>query len=81
MLQSAPKASMEEYAVVLDSLPYGKSADVRREPVAQVIGESHFTLLEIVPKATSSPAVGERIYIGKGERDKVIGSLPNWRVC
>jgi len=65
------KPSMEEYAFVLDFLPYGKSADVKKEPLAQVIGELHFTLLEVVPKTGAQLAVGERIYIGKGEREKV----------
>jgi len=62
---------MEEYAFVLDFLPYGKSADVKKEPIAQVVGESYFTLLEVVPKQGVQLAVGERIYIGKGEREKV----------
>jgi putative nucleotide binding protein len=65
------RIGMEEYAVVLDSLPYGKSTDVRREPIAQVVGEDYFTLLEITPKPGTEIAVGERIYIGKGPRDKV----------
>jgi len=67
----AGKPSMEEYAFVLDFLPYGKSADVKKEPVAQVVGESHFTLLEVVPKPGIQLDVGERIYIGKGDREKV----------
>lgn len=65
------KIGMEEYAIVLDSLPYGKSTDIRREPLAQVIGEEYFTLLEVTPKPEVSFSVGERIYIGKGPRDKV----------
>jgi len=65
------KIGMEEYAVVIDSLPYGKSTDVRREPMAQVVGEDYFTLLEITPKLGTILNVGDRIYIGKGPRDKV----------
>jgi putative nucleotide binding protein len=65
------KIGMEEYAVVIDSLPYGKSTDVRREPIAQVVGEDYFTLLEVTPKSGTVLAVGDRIYIGKGPRDKV----------
>ncbi len=65
------KPGMEEHAYVIDSLPYGKSADVRKEPVIQVIGDLNFTLLEVVPKPGAIPTVGEKIYIGKGERDKV----------
>ncbi|MEM3555701.1 MAG: DUF655 domain-containing protein [Candidatus Micrarchaeia archaeon] len=65
------KIGMEEYAIVLDSLPYGKSTDVRREPIAQVVGEEYFTLLEVTPKPGATFNVGERTYIGKGPRDKV----------
>jgi putative nucleotide binding protein len=61
---------LEEYAYVLDYLPTGKSFSVRSEPIVQLIGENKFTLLEAVPK-TPEIKVEERIYIGKGVRDKV----------
>lgn len=63
--------TMEEYGVVLDFLPYGKSTDTKREPLAQIIGDSFFTLLEVVPKPETQLSAGERIYIGKGDRDKI----------
>lgn len=64
---------MEEYGFVLDYLPLGKSDDVRREPVANLIGEKFFTLLEVVVKKNVSMSVGERVYIGRevGLRDKI----------
>ena len=62
---------MEENAIVLDFLPYGKSTDTKKEPLAQLIGESYFTLLEVVPKPGITLAVGEKVYIGKGPRDKI----------
>ncbi|MEM4389327.1 MAG: DUF655 domain-containing protein [Candidatus Micrarchaeia archaeon] len=62
---------MEDYGIVVDFLPYGKATDTKREPVAQVVGESFFTLLEVIPKAGVSLQVGERVYIGKGEREKI----------
>ncbi|MCL5008431.1 MAG: DUF655 domain-containing protein [Candidatus Marsarchaeota archaeon] len=61
---------LEEYAVVLDYLPTGKSFSVRSEPIVQLIGETRFTLLEAVPK-NPEIKVEERIYIGKGDRDKI----------
>ncbi len=64
------KEDLEEYAIVLDYLPTGKSFSVRSEPIVQLIGETRFTLLEAVPKVTGIK-VKERIYIGKGDRDKV----------
>ena len=61
----------EEFAVALDFLPHGKSSEASREPVVQVIGETQFTLLEVVPKPGVRVEQGERVYIGKEERDKV----------
>ncbi len=65
----------EDYAYVLDFLPHGHPLEstplFKREPIAQVIGESYFTLLEVVPKPGIFLSTGERVYIGKGERDKV----------
>ena len=61
----------EEFAVVLDFMPQGKAQEAKKEPVAQVVGETYFTLLEIVSKPESDLVVGERIYIGKDVRDKV----------
>ncbi|MCX8200011.1 MAG: DUF655 domain-containing protein [Candidatus Micrarchaeota archaeon] len=62
---------MEENAYVLDFLPYGKSDDPRRQPVIQLIGEKFFTILEAYPKMGVTFSVGERVYVGKGERDKI----------
>ena len=62
---------VEEYAVVLDFLPRGKSTSYKSEPVAQVLGIEYFTLLEIVPKENAQLKTGENIYVGKEERDKV----------
>ncbi|MEM0475428.1 MAG: DUF655 domain-containing protein [Candidatus Norongarragalinales archaeon] len=61
----------EEYALVLDYLPYGKSGEAQREPLAQVLGESFFTLLEVIPKSEAKLKAGDRVYIGSGERDKI----------
>jgi len=69
------KEKLEDYAYVLDFMPYGHPDDRRpihrREPLAQVVGEKYFTLLEISLKKDSSPLVMDRLYIGKGERDIV----------
>lgn len=61
----------EDYAVVIDYLPKGRSADFKGEPLAQVIGTELFTLLEVVPKEGADLKVGDKIYVGKEERDKV----------
>ncbi len=62
---------VEENALVLDFLPRGKSTSYKPEPMAQVIGMDYFTLLEIVPKEGMEFKAMEKVYVGKGERDKV----------
>lgn len=61
----------EDYGLVLDYLPYGNSGQARKEPLIQVVGESYFTLLEIVAVQGKSFSAQDRIYIGKGERADV----------
>ncbi len=61
----------EEYVVVLDFLPHGKSSEATKEPVAQVIGEINFTLLEVITRPNLPIAQGQRIYIGRDERKEV----------
>lgn len=61
----------EDYAVILDFLPYGYPLDNRRMPLAQAIGTSGFTLLQLVPRRGEKFEIGEKVYIGEGKRDKV----------
>ncbi len=61
----------EEYVIVLDFLPHGKSAEATTEPVAQVIGELNFTLLEVVIRPNIPLSAKQRIYVGKEERKEV----------
>lgn len=62
---------MEEYAYVIDYLPYGASGSYSREPKVQLVGENFFTLLEATVKQNSTPALGLRVYVGKDSRDMV----------
>lgn len=61
----------EEYAIVLEYLPNGYPLEKRMMPVAQAIGETNLTLLELVPRRGVSLEIGEKVYIGDGKRDKV----------
>ncbi|RLF16601.1 MAG: DUF655 domain-containing protein [Thermoprotei archaeon] len=65
----------EEYAYVLDYLPRGHPFDRRpihlRKPVALAVGEDFFTLLELVPRNGVILTPGEKVFIGKGIREKV----------
>ncbi|MEM1577687.1 MAG: DUF655 domain-containing protein [Candidatus Pacearchaeota archaeon] len=61
----------EEYAIVLDYLPYGYPLEKERIPIIQAIGIDHFTLLELVPKKDAKIELKEKLYIGEGKREKV----------
>ncbi|MFA4945975.1 MAG: DUF655 domain-containing protein [Candidatus Micrarchaeia archaeon] len=71
----------EEQALVLDFLPYGKSAEARKEPVVQLLGDAQFTLLEATPKLGVVLSPGETVYVGKDERPKIdrIKGRITWR--
>ena len=61
----------EETCIVLDFLLNGYPDQRHAEPIAQVIGTSHFSLLEIVPREDASPKEEDEFYIGEGKRDHV----------
>lgn len=69
------KKKLEDYAYVIDFMPYGHPDDKtpihRREPLAQLVGENYFTLLEVSIKRDKNPLIGDRVYIGKEGRDVV----------
>lgn len=62
---------MEENGLVLEYLPTGRANDREREPLAQVVGDRFFTLLEVTPKEGEELRLDEKVYLGKGEREKV----------
>ena len=61
----------EENALIIDYLPNGYPLEGKMMPIAQAIGESNLTLLELVPRRGISLEVGEKVYIGEGKRDKI----------
>ena len=65
----------EEYAYVLDYLPMGNPTDKhvyhRNKPVAQLIGENYFMLLEASPRRFANIEVGEKVYVGPLEEMRV----------
>jgi putative nucleotide binding protein len=66
------KKKYEEYAFILDHMPRGHPADKKppyaRDPIIQVIGDTHFTLLELIPKKIAKISIRDKIFIGKGPR-------------
>jgi putative nucleotide binding protein len=67
----------EEYAYVLDFNSRGKSSTVRGRDgiIITAIGEDRLTLLEILGIPNSTFEIGEKIYIGKEGRTKVLSVL------
>ncbi len=61
----------EEYAIILDFLPEGKPTDIKKEPIAQAVGVKYFILLELVPKRNIYLEPLEKVYIGRGFREKI----------
>jgi len=70
-----PPKKFEDFAYVLEHLPYGHPRDTRplyrREPLVQAVGETFFTLLELIPAPGAQFSRRERIAIGKRGRDKI----------
>ncbi len=69
------RTSKEEIAIVLDFLPNGYPFDKtplhRRTSIAQAMGSSNFTLLELVPRKGIFLQPLEEVYIGEGKREKI----------
>jgi putative nucleotide binding protein len=61
----------EQYAIILEYLPNGYPLTMKMMPLAQAIGETNLTLLELVPRRDTSLEAGEKVYIGEGKRDKI----------
>jgi len=66
-----PTPKREEHGLVLDFFPSGKAGEASKEPVVQLLGEQYFTLLEASLKPGSACKEGDRVYLGKGERELV----------
>lgn len=69
----------EEYAIVLDYLPYGYPLEGKMMSVAQALGKKNLTLLQLVPRKGVSLQSKEEVYIGEAKRDKIyyiLGRLP-----
>ena len=63
----------EENAVVLDFLPHGYPYEQGsiKNPIAQALGASHITLLELIPKKEVHLQPQQEVYIGDGKRDEI----------
>ena len=65
------KIKKDEWVIVLDFLSHGHYGMDRSQPVAQVLGEEYFSLLEVIIRDNITLNIHERIYIGDKKREKV----------
>jgi len=63
--------SKEEYAIIIEYLPNGYPLEKKIMPLAQAVGATNLTLLEVVPRRGVVLKIGEKVYIGEGKRDKI----------
>lgn len=61
----------DDYAIVLDFLTLGHTSQARSHPVAQVLGENFFNLLEVIPQDGTTLKTGDKVYIGQGKREQI----------
>ncbi len=61
----------EEYAIILEYLPNGYPLERKMMPIAQAIGKTNLTLLELVPRRGVTLKIGQEVYIGDGKRPEI----------
>lgn len=65
----------EEYAIVLDFLvhgyPFDNTPGYKKTAIVQMLGKTHLSLLEAVPKKDIFLKPYEEVYIGEGKRDQI----------
>lgn len=61
----------DEWAFVLDFLSHGHYGMERSQPVAQVLGDEFFSLLEVIVRENVALKTHDRVYIGDGKREKI----------
>lgn len=65
-----PQEKKEEHAIILDVVFSGQNS-FKSDEIAQAIGTTNFSLLELVPKQGVILKVGQKVYIGDGKRDEI----------
>ena len=67
----------EEFAHILDFSITGKASTVKKREgiIIQAIGEERLTLLELLGDPKKNFDIGERVYIGREGREKIISVI------
>ncbi|MDP3989889.1 MAG: DUF655 domain-containing protein [archaeon] len=73
MEQQQSQQVREEKAIILDFLPHGYATEqgALKSSIAQALGLSHLTLLELIPKKDVFLNLHQEVYIGEGKRDEI----------
>lgn len=76
-METYPHRKFEEYAYILDYIQNSKSSIVRMREgtIIHAIGEVHLTILELLGMNQEKFSIGERVYIGKDGRAKILSVL------
>ena len=61
----------DEYAIILEFLPNGYPLEGKMMPIAQAIGKTNLTLLELVPRRGITLEIGQEVYIGEDKRPEI----------
>ncbi len=74
--EERPRREREEWAWVLDYLPYGHPDDARpsyqKRPTSLGIGEKNLALIEMVPREGATLALQQRVYVGDDDARRTL---------
>ncbi|MFQ5647923.1 MAG: DUF655 domain-containing protein [Candidatus Aenigmatarchaeota archaeon] len=65
------KLKKDEWALVLDFLSHGHYGMDRSQPMAQVLGEKYFSLLDVIVREGVALKPEDKVYIGDKKRERV----------
>lgn len=68
--QKEKQQTKEEYAIILDVV-LGSPNSFKDSEIAQAIGTTSYTLLELVPKNGVILKTNQKVYIGEGKREEI----------
>lgn len=73
MMETQEKMEKEERAIVLDFLPNGYALEqgTMKVPIAQALGVTFLSILELIPKREVFLSPHQEVYIGEGKRDEI----------